>query len=104
MPEELKKFHDITSIRFIVRVVQNISVEELAADIKICGVLPEVTLQEVMRTPLSVPDCAIQTLPIDVTFKPRVTCINTCVQRFNGVEESFTNPRDVALIEIEIVA
>ena len=81
--------------KFFISVIHDISVESITADIERISVLPQVTLQEVMLAPLSVPNRAIQTLPVNEIFKPAVGGINAGIKRFNVIEKSLADVSNI---------
>ena len=73
--------------------VQNIAVEFFAADSEVVGELPHERADVVMSAPLGLSDGHAEFLPINPILQPRIRRINTGVERFDIIKESFTDIR-----------
>ena len=88
---------------WVILIIKDITVKLFTADDEFVGELPHITFEVVADVPLSVPNGAVQRLPINPIVKPSDGSVNTGIEGLNGVEKSAADVSDVAAIERKTV-
>ena len=65
--------------------------------------MPHKPFKIILAIVLGVPNRAAETFPVDIIFKPRVACIDACIEGLDGIEEGAADIGDIFLGEGEVV-